>query len=844
MNIKQYQEVVTNGPYNLLYNDKHQLVAVCKAGFIGLVGRHNADTVAQIYGALGQDIQKATFLFPGNNTHHTQKTTLFSKKDGAGLAALALNLHNKLAGATLSLPTKFLGTDQENNQVIERAELNFWQSHLAGQTLVLPIRAHYNRPDRHYFDAALFEMNGIAFEPSFWGGIVAGGDKQLAQQYMDLLQNALQNNPPASVQPLQPNDPFLQAQKAAPLLPVVHRTTVTNPFMDSFNGYTSDHAERTVKVNFISALSQQVDLSANVLTWNMMNKCYSKNPNNPKSYSNNPLNQAEDASQYLMRKRLQFGQFMQRIEESKVLGQPLDFLMLQEIDFLENPRNFDDAATQQAKVDLKKEFLAMLTNAGYDMVMRFGNTKRKALAVVFRKDAWIYSLNAGRKDVLDASGKSCGMEVNFLHRQSWKKCAITPVHLDFNHDYRQDIEVYQKQQVAQGRYMIMGGDTNHPQNYESESMIINFSQYPSNIDGIEDTQTGVYRPTDQQIASGGKSFLKCYDGFFVSPCQESYAHIVETQGSYFEIQSDGTVSVRALPDDRAHVNHTSLVGRAWKPTRYILRDMDASLPIDPGKLGTPSYELFLLKVLSPMVDIYYARIYPNQQNKVEFDNYASGNNNLPTVKACFQQVPTLLQTILNDMAVRRSVEFNAVHKANTVDELRDNLVVLQNKFPYMTKEQKQDVNQLKARVLEKIYAREQQPLMELKQQVSKFLKWGFLIVPLFIALHYHVKYMQARDKASVQAYELKKPQTSSFTAAKEKFNESPSRIDGTSGQNVTKMRKTYVVNSPKDPSFSKMGSPFFTSDSKERVRVYLTQDNDVKKFERTARSTGAKAVRI
>jgi hypothetical protein len=130
--------------------------------------------------------KKCVFIFPGNSGHHTACTTLFSVKDGGGLAKVAGDL-GQAGYPTLSMPTTSLGNWENDSRlkgIAQRAIEDLYKACGAGYQLMLPVRAHDNND---YFDNGLFP--GTNLEPSFWGSIELTPNKPLANYYTRQLDN-------------------------------------------------------------------------------------------------------------------------------------------------------------------------------------------------------------------------------------------------------------------------------------------------------------------------------------------------------------------------------------------------------------------------------------------------------------------------------------------------------------------------------------------------------------------------------------------------------------------------------------------------------------------------------
>lgn len=155
--------------------------------------------------------QGYVFLFPGNSSHHGKGTRLFSRKTGGGLATVAAEL-GSYHYATLSLPTttmeKWTAENQTSSEarVVAGAIADVYRAVGAGFNLVLPVRGHVD--DTYFSDRVLsndpfnttWELRHVGEvdiahetqkelqqEPSFWGGIQAVANKELADHYAENL---------------------------------------------------------------------------------------------------------------------------------------------------------------------------------------------------------------------------------------------------------------------------------------------------------------------------------------------------------------------------------------------------------------------------------------------------------------------------------------------------------------------------------------------------------------------------------------------------------------------------------------------------------------------------------
>lgn len=179
-------------------------------------GQISATTFEAFCTEKGFEPKKTVFLFPGNPTHHTPETTLFSKKVGSGLASVAAAIGEK-GYPTLSLPTTGVEnfTDTTIQEMVNNAIADIYRALEAGFTMVLPVRKPLiiQQPygdNIKFFNSALSgpnELNTVNYdeqnkrftsidlpvEPSFWGLANKSPNPPLAAFYLDAL-NQISSN--------------------------------------------------------------------------------------------------------------------------------------------------------------------------------------------------------------------------------------------------------------------------------------------------------------------------------------------------------------------------------------------------------------------------------------------------------------------------------------------------------------------------------------------------------------------------------------------------------------------------------------------------------------------------
>ena len=132
--------------------------------------------------------KKIVFVFPGNPGHHTAGNTMFTIKNGKGLAVPAEAI-GRAGFPVLSMPTTGMDgwVDQERNQykiLSNQAIADLYKAIAEGYSLMIPVRRHANTT---YFDAPL--RTPPQKEPSFWGGVQRTANKPLANEYTFHLNN-------------------------------------------------------------------------------------------------------------------------------------------------------------------------------------------------------------------------------------------------------------------------------------------------------------------------------------------------------------------------------------------------------------------------------------------------------------------------------------------------------------------------------------------------------------------------------------------------------------------------------------------------------------------------------
>lgn len=314
---------------------------------------------------------------------------------------------------------------------------------------------------------------------------------------------------------------------------------------------TSDHTVQSIAVTILNNDKPILTMAGS--TWNLMNKCTSKNDHPQKLYKNNPWNYTEDPTLYLNRKKRQFDKIIQTIKSGNK-----DFMFLQEIDCLTSPTFFPNQSDKDAYNILKNEFIKNLKQLGWNMEMSTPGKGIKPLATLYNTKT--LQPTGSKQSVLDGVAFEC----EFLHRESNQKVTLTNLHLAYDKDYSQILPQYQEAQVQANKITFMGGDTNHAPNFRIQGLINNWNNC-TNLDGDD---FGNISDIHIHNSDPNKIIKKCFDCFAVNPSQTTRAVIVETEGEVFRPDPNrrGGFIVETLRPELEyadHATHQSAPGKPW-----------------------------------------------------------------------------------------------------------------------------------------------------------------------------------------------------------------------------------------------------------------------------------------
>ncbi len=317
---------------------------------------------------------------------------------------------------------------------------------------------------------------------------------------------------------------------------------------------TSDHTYQSARVSLVDA-EDKILLSLKGCTWNLMNYGISLATNG--THMNNPWDFDEDHETYIKRKTRQLDKIITLIHKGPEHDQN-DFFLLQEVDiFFPAHEKLKITLEQQAARDfLKTQFEKKLHEQGWDIIFQSGTATQLPLVILYNtKNLNISNASYG---VFPTHKRQCrGLAQEFIHQTSERTVTLVNLHLDYAADYSKTIPEFQLQQTQQGKFTIMGGDTNHAPNQRIVGLINNWN----NITNLSGGKHGIshHHRNSQQIA-------KCYDGFFANPDSQTAVHVTEQAAEVFKIDAQSNYIVVNLPAS-FHV-HRSAPGEPWRRDGY------------------------------------------------------------------------------------------------------------------------------------------------------------------------------------------------------------------------------------------------------------------------------------
>lgn len=356
-------------------------------------------------------------------------------------------------------------------------------------------------------------------------------------------------------------------------------------------GATSDHAWRSIAVDYREASLHQSTLTLQGATWNMQKWCISKKDAENRAngqyeaHANNPMDISETPAEYFDRKRKQ-------IEELKAIIQKgPDFIFLQEADWV---------TKTNGNPSLFSEYKKMLDTLGWDLVRTPDDNKHQLLVTLYdkRKLAPIQSQGC----FPSAGGFLRGYESIFQDNRTGQNVSLVNLHLEYGKDYREKMLAFQCNHVEQDLFCIMGGDTNNVQNMSLSTMIGDWHA-ATNISQNDNGGLTTQHDLKQVVVPGQQPVQKMYDGFFVNPTKQTYAVITETGGMCFKDLGNGNVRYVPYVPNPQYSTHQSLPGVPWQRTRDLKQRLQGYLTSGTLEPSLISNVLAKLAWLDTMISV-------------------------------------------------------------------------------------------------------------------------------------------------------------------------------------------------------------------------------------------------
>jgi hypothetical protein len=319
----------------------------------------------------------------------------------------------------------------------------------------------------------------------------------------------------------------------------------------------SDHAYQSTTFETIDPITKEVQTQLHVGTWNLQDICRSKATQG--AYSNNPWDVDEDRPSFEARKRKQIEKIEAKIKNGD------DIVFLQEIDFL----------LVAANKLLKNEFIVMLKRNGYELVL-----SHRPVEHGFSQQPMAMIYNTNKLQLKSVQGvfpappnvggvrKYRGYETSFtLKNAPFTPVVATNLHLLYGHNYKSEIEEYQKKQERAGVLSIMGGDTNNVQNENLSTALGNWN-VPTNIS--RDPKTGQLTTCHDDPKK-----QKAYDRFFGVPSAGCYLRSQPSIRTEHVFIKNSEAKFRPIEDNNKYRPVSiSRVGERWRRGKEIIFELE------------------------------------------------------------------------------------------------------------------------------------------------------------------------------------------------------------------------------------------------------------------------------
>lgn len=441
----------------------------------------------------------------------------------------------------------------------------------------------------------------------------------------------------------------------------------------------SDHAYQSTRFQSIDPRTGKPVLELNVGSWNLQDKCFSKENHVNKLYANNPYDADETQDNFEIRKRAQIG-----VIEQKISNGGDDLIFLQEIDCLLGPNKA-----------LRSELKTMLQRHNYALELTHNLSSsqytQQPMAIIYNAAKLRLQSSQGVFPAPPVHGKQKfrGYETTFALKDGTRRQIIaTNLHLLYGHDYKTEIEDYQKAKEVQGVLTIMGGDTNNIQNANLNTALGDWHT-PTNFSMDAATQ----RLTTRHDNATGSTTEKAYDRFFVVPPAGCYIKATPTERSE-QVTINPTGDAEFSPITQFKTS-TSRVGERWRRGKDIIKELETEFNSvtstkDKYKLLKEMHSVVELKKLDDtkcFTDAAVQKAYQAFELKPPYDYYIpqskriANNGRFHLFKA-----ETPGDTLKGDALKSKILDdfMNRIEKCQTLDELKRTIQQIKREAGYLT----------------------------------------------------------------------------------------------------------------------------------------------------------------
>ncbi len=243
-------------------------------------------------------------------------------------------------------------------------------------------------------------------------------------------------------------------------------------------------------------------------TYNLLDRCFSKEDNKGK-FSNNQENKSENFSEYWTRKNKQaMTKIFEILEKNSV-----DFMFLQEIDFVNPNHKFKFSSEEQSKIyNFGTDFIEKLALKGYDILISTSSqTDIQPMATIYRVSTFKFiNPECCYGTLSDSNGYNRAWVTLLQHKSSGQFVSLMNLHLSYADSYFNSIIDLMKSNSKKNVMTIAGGDTNHT---------------PEDIPGLVSVNpkfgvTNIQMSDNKLSTKDEKGRDKCYDGYFIGPPQD------------------------------------------------------------------------------------------------------------------------------------------------------------------------------------------------------------------------------------------------------------------------------------------------------------------------------------